>query len=441
MVTQVPSLGEQLPHAPENWSTVERIGFRFCFVYFILYSFSSQIINSIFFAQLIDGPDYATSWPLRLGILWVARNIFRAKSELVYADTGSGDKSFDWVLAFCVLVIALLATAVWSVIDRKRTSHPALSRWFQLFLRVALASQMFVYGFAKAVPLQMYFPFPFKFLEPLRDFSPMGLLWSSIGISPAYEIFTGCLELAGGVLLIFPRTVTLGALICLADMVQVFALNMTYDVCVKLLSVHLIVISLILLAPNLRQLFDLFFRGYPAAIPPPKPLFRSLRTNRIARIVLAVLWCWMIAANLLDVQRGWHEVGGGRPKSALAGIWVIEQLSIDGQPQPLLATDASLWRRITFDYPNWVHVQRMDDALTEYSASLDAQKNTLALTTSSDKNWRATFSYIRPDEDDLILDGTVNAHKQHIQLKRMNSSQFLITSRGFHWIQDYPFNH
>src|SRR5579863_586947 len=441
MVTQAPSLGERLPHAPENWLAVERIGFRFCFVYFILYSFSSQVINSIFFAQLIDAPDYATLWPMRLGVLWVAKNIFRAKTELVYADTGSGDKSFDWVLAFCLLVIALLTTAVWSAVDRKRTSHPELSRWFQLFLRVALASQMFVYGFAKAVPLQMYFPFPFKFLQPLRDFSPMGLLWTSIGISPAYEIFTGCLELAGGILLIFPRTVTLGALICLADMVQVFALNMTYDVCVKLLSIHLIVISLILLAPNLRQRFDLFFRNHPAAIPPPEPLFRSQRRNRISGIGLAVLWCWMIAANLLDVQRGWHEVGGGRPQSALAGIWVIEQLSIDGQPQPLLDTDASLWRRITFDYPNWVHIQRMDDLLTGYSASLDAQKNTLALTTSSDKNWRATFSYIRPDEDDLILDGTVNAHKQHIQLKRMNSSQFLITSRGFHWIQDYPFNH
>lgn len=441
MVAQVPSLCEQLPNTPKNWSTINRIGFRFCFVYFILYSFSSQIINSIFFAQLIDVPDYATLWPLRLGILWVAKNIFRAQAELVYADTGSGDKSFDWVLAFCVLVIALIATAVWSVIDRKRTCYPILSRWFQLFLRVALASQMFVYGFAKAVPLQIYFPFPFKFLEPLKDFSPMGLLWSSIGISPAYEIFTGCLELAGGILLIFPRTVTLGALICLADMVQVFALNMTYDVCVKLLSIHLIVISLILLAPNLGQLFDLFFRNHPAAIPPQEPLFRSLQTNRIARIVLAALWSWMIAANLLDVRRGWHEVGGGRPKSALAGIWVIEELSIDGQSQPLLVTDAGLWRRITFDYPNWVHVQRMDDMLTGYSASLDTQKNTLALTTSSDKTWRANFSYNRLDEDDLILDGTVNAHKQHIQLKRMNSSQFPLTSRGFHWIQDYPFNH
>jgi hypothetical protein len=149
----------------------------------------------------------------------------------------------------------------------------------------------------------------------------------------------------------------------------------------------------------------------------------------------------MIAANLWDVRRGWHEVGGGRPNSALAGIWEIEQLTVDGQPQPLLVTNASLWRRITFDYPSWVHVQQMDETLTGYSASLDAHKNTLSLTTSSDKNWRADFVYGRPDENDLILDGTVNGHKQRMDLKRMNGAQFPLTNRGFHWVQDHPFNH
>ncbi len=224
--------------------------------------------------------------------------------------------------------------------------------------RVALVSQMFVYGFAKVVPLQIYFPFFFRFLEPFRNFSPMGLLWSSIGISPAYVIFAGCAELAGGVLLIFPRTVTLGALVCLADMIQVFVLNMTYDVPVKLLSFHLILLSLLLLAPNRSRLFNFFLRNQLAGLLLTSgPLFRSVRANRIVRVVLAVLWSWMIAANLWDVRRGWHEVGGGRPNSALAGIWEIEQLTVDGQPQPLLVTNASLWRRITFDYPSWVHVQ------------------------------------------------------------------------------------
>ncbi len=426
---------------PEVWTQTKRIGFRFLFIYFILYSLLNQIVNSILFAQWISAPDYATLWPVRIGIIWVAKHILQAKTAIVYADTGSGDKTFDWVLAFCVFVIALLASGIWSLVDRKRSSYPMLSKWFLLFLRVALVSQMFVYGFAKVVPLQMYFPFPFKFLEPLRDFSPMGILWSSIGISPAYEVFTGCAELAGGFLLIFPRTVTLGALICLADLIQVFVLNMTYDVCVKLFSLHLIVMSLLLLLPDIGQLFKLFFHGQPASLTRVQPLFRSVRANKVAGIALALLWCWMIAANLWDVRRGWYEVGGERPKSALAGIWAIEELKVDGQPQPLLATNASLWRRITFDYPNWVHIQRMDDGLTGYSAALDVHGRTLALTTGSDKNWHANFVYDRPDEDDLILDGGVNGQRQHIELRRMDKTRFLVTNRGFHWVQDYPFNH
>src|SRR5581483_8626940 len=136
-----------------------------------------------------------------------------------------------------------------SLVDRRRLSYPVLHRWFFLFLRFALAGQMLTYGFAKAVPLQMPFPGLFTLVEPYGNMSPMGVLWSSVGASQPYEIFAGCMEILGGLLLFFPRTVTLGALVSLADMSYVVTLNMTYDVPVKLLSFHLILLSLFLLAP------------------------------------------------------------------------------------------------------------------------------------------------------------------------------------------------
>jgi UPF0716 family protein affecting phage T7 exclusion len=74
-------------------------------------------------------------------------------------------------------------------------------------------------------------------LQPFSAFSPAGILWNSVGASPAYEIFAGVAELAAGLLLMFPQTVTLGALACLADMTQVWMLNMTYDVPVKAIFV------------------------------------------------------------------------------------------------------------------------------------------------------------------------------------------------------------
>jgi hypothetical protein len=57
---------------------------------------------------------------------------------------------------------------------------------------------------------------------------------------------------AACLLLIVPRTATLGALISLADMIQVDTLNMTYDVPVKLFAFHLILLSCFL-APDVHQ--------------------------------------------------------------------------------------------------------------------------------------------------------------------------------------------
>ncbi len=202
-------------------------------------------------------PVLGTLWPLRQITFWTAAHIFRINHPLVYM-TGTGDKTFDWVQAFCLFVFAALATIVWSLLD-KRENYVSLDKWFRLFLRFALASEMFLYGLAKIIPIQMPFPYLTRWVEPFGNFTPMGVLWNSIGASPGYEIFTGCAETLGGILLLIPQTSLLGALICLADLIQVFTINMTYDVSRKLSSLHLILIALFLLAPEFPRLAAFFF--------------------------------------------------------------------------------------------------------------------------------------------------------------------------------------
>jgi hypothetical protein len=102
------------------------------------------------------------------------------------------------VLVFCLLMFAAIATAVWSVLNRERRDYITLQKRFWLFLRLCLGGQMLVYGGLKAVPLQMHYPFLFTQVEPFGNLSPMGVLWASIGASPAYERFAGCAELLGG---------------------------------------------------------------------------------------------------------------------------------------------------------------------------------------------------------------------------------------------------
>ena len=413
---------------PQPWSLTTRIAFRFCCVYFVLFCLTNQIFGSLWPLPNVDIPDLASLWPARPIVFWTAAHIFHVTQPLVYTGSGSGDKTFDWVLTFCMLVIAALATAIWSVLDRRHASPPALYKWFRVFMRFALASQMFVYGLSKVVPLQMPFPYLTRLIQPYGTFSPMGVLWASIGASPAYEIFVGSAETLGGILLIFPRTAMLGALVSLADMIEVFALNMTYDVPVKLFSFHLILMCLVLLAPDLSRLAAFFFRR--AVEPSAEPqLFVTRRSNHIALAVQILFGLWLVAMNTYSGWTSWYKYGGARPKSALYGIWEVEQLSMEDR-----------WRRAVFDFPTRVTFQRPDDSFAGYGAAIDVNKKTLALTKDTDKKWKASFTYERPAKDRLILDGEMDSHKIHMQLHLQPSDKFPIANRGFHWVSEYPFN-
>src|SRR6185312_16962981 len=112
--------------------------------------------------------------------------------------------------------------------------------------------------------------------------------------APAYEIFCGCAEVVGGLLLIIPRTTTLGALIGLADMIQVFTLNMTYDVPAKLLAFHLILLSCFLLAPDVPRLVRFLLLNRTTSLSTEAQLFRGVRANRIALAAQIIFGLWLV---------------------------------------------------------------------------------------------------------------------------------------------------
>lgn len=431
---------DPIQEAGARWNPALRLGFRFCFVYFVLFCLSNQIFASLFPLQNVEIPDPSTLWPIRQIVFWTAAHVFHAKLPLVYTDSGSGDKTFDWVLTFCLLVAAVIGTAIWSALDRRRENYATLYKWFRVFMRFALASQMLVYGMGKVIPLQMPYPYLTRLLEPWGNSSPMGVLWYSIGSAPAYEIFAGSAEMLGGILLILPRTALFGALVSLADMIQVFALNMTYDVPVKLFSFHLILMSLFLLAPHFGRLANVFFLNRNAEPHPEPQLFRSRRANRMALAAQVLFGVFLAGMNTHADVTSWSTHGGGRPKPALYGIWDVNEMSVDGESHPPLATDKERWRRVIFDFPTRITFERPDDSFSGFGSSIDTKNNTLALTKDADKKWKASFNFTRAARDRLTLDGEMDGHKIHMQLQMVDRDKFLLVRRGFHWIQEYPFN-
>jgi hypothetical protein len=454
-----PSAPSACADAP-RWSLATRLAFRFGFLYlglFILLNYLTVPEWMLFnvapnTTEIVIG----NLWPFRAVVSWVAKHIF----HLTTANFISEYDASTWVQIFCILVVASVGTLLWSIRDRKRVSYPRLHVWFRVMVLVWLGATMFYYGAGKVVPAQMWFPRLSRLLERFGDFSPMAVLWSSIGASRSYEFFTGCVEIAGGLLLFMPRTTLLGALICAASMTNVFIMNMTYDVNVKGWSLHLILMAAFLLAPDAKRLMNLFLLNRPAQPSFRVPLFRSPSADRVAQTVILLVGVILLAAGLNLSVRYYGTVVAGTPPP-LYGIWTVEDFSVDGQSRPPLITDNVRWRRVVFEniFP-WARGQEIfqsgrfanAEEMLVYGMDEEPQENdtndeperehggvaivnvgdgTLEVFTDfPDESAVFSLSYSQPAPDQLILDGVVRGRKIHAQMRMMDTSKFYLVTHA-----------
>ena len=214
---------------------------------------------------------------------------------------------------------------------------------------------------------------------------------------------------------------------------------MTYDVPVKLFAFHLIVLSLLLLAPQIPQLFRVLVLsgfGTPSTDSEVVPSLRPGRRLVAAQILFGI---YIVAINLYGARQAWWQYGGGAPKSPLYGIWNVDQMSIDGQIRSPLLTDYDRWRRVIFDRPGSMALQRMNDTVVFYVVTIDAAGRTITPTQPANA-WTTPLRFQRSAPDRLSLDGDMNHHRVHMELRLFDRNGFLLVTRGFHWVQEYPFN-
>jgi len=411
-----------------HWRPITRVAFRFAFCYFGLYCL-------IAFQNVFDFLPYErmSQW----FVPWVGQHVLHLSKPITYFISGSGDKTSDWVLLFCHLVISIVATVVWSIFGRRK-EYTRLNEWLRVALRYALATTMFAYGSAKVVKLQFADPSLTRLLEPLREFSPMGLLWTFMGFSTPYTFCAGACELLGGVLLFFRRATTLGALVTAAAMMNVAVLNYAYDVPVKLLSTHLLLMCGYLLIPDLRSLYDFFIRNKPATPAPVQAHFATRKWRIAEGVVKALFIGYMVVVSAIGMVEGYHSrYGAAAPKSPLYGIWDVEEFTRDGQTLPPLLTDTARWRRFVTQIPTGINIRGMDDSMHPYAVRFDPAKSTIL---SSDPKTPLALTWSRPDADHLTLTGTVDGHQLAVRLKRMDVGRTNLLGRGFHWISEMAFN-
>jgi hypothetical protein len=430
-----PGAAPVVPTPDPQWGLAKRVWFRFFCIYF-----ASYIVPFPF--ESIPGSDKVLkplSDAVDATVLWVGAYVFG--TEITVRPNGSGDTTWDYVRVFSLFTIACLVTACWSFLDRKRASYPRLFQGLRIWVRFYVAAIMISYGAAKVIKSQFPNPSLDRLIQPFGDASPMGLLWAFMGASTPYNFFTGAGEMLGGLLLTTRRTTLLGALVSFAVMSHVAMLNFSYDVPVKLFSTHLLAMAIFLAAPDLGTLCNVFVlhrAGSPLEYRPSIMRWRPLRYGALAaRTALVLAFTGMALFNAQESRKRWGELA---PRSPLYGVWTVEEFDSDGKSRPPLITDTGRWRRVVFDYPTMVAVQLMSDSRNRYGAQLDEEQKLLVLSKFDDKAWKSELAYSEPEPGVLVLEGTFEQEKIRARLRRVDTESFRLTNRGFHWINEYPFN-
>ncbi len=421
--------------AVRPWSWTRKLVFRFFFVFFGLFVFPFPL-NVIPGISAISQP-YSKFWTWLINL--TGKNILGIQEEITSTVTGSGDKLYNWVQYFTILLLAILVTIIWSILDRNRAHYKKLAKWFLLFLTYYLAYFMFVYGIIKLFYLQFGPPNLERLFQTLGQISPMRLLWTFMGFSESYTMFSGACETLAGLLLVFRRTRTLGGLVAFGVMLNVFMLNMSYDVPVKLFSLQLMIMGIYIASQDFSRLFNFFFLN--KAVPPAdhSPMFSS-KTGKYITLTVQILLVGYFILNLAISSSGNRKrYGPERQKSEHYGVYNVETFVINNDTLPPLTTDSIRWKRLLIDYPRFISVIQMDEKLQRYNSQLDTTKQQYTLTIGRDTINKYVMDYEFIGKD-MKMSGVLKGDTVQIDMKYYDIENFGLLNRGFHWINEVPYN-
>ena len=405
----------QIPETP--WKIGQKISFRFFFIFLALTSYVCwNLVIFIVHDALFKGRFDLAEWnkPLTGLFYWLDKHIYHTGLRPHPHDLGLGDNHFGVVWYLTVVLFAVIVTIIWSVLDKKRSTYNKLYYWFSLYLRYVLAIIIFGYGIDKVIPVQMSTPGAVSMTLPYGSFSGFDVLWGFMGVSPGYMIFTGSLEIIAALLLFSRRTAVAGYILTAGIMANVVALNWFYNVPVKLFSIQLLLYTLFLLAPYLKNIFQVFFMNGTADFSRQNFVFKTGKGNYLMRGALI----FVPLVLMLIITAGTHKRYVQQQKNARNEkpyeVTAFELKDTTKTP----VSDTLRWKRVLMNiYGTSFVIANMKDQLDWYDCDVDSLKKTFTLHDNPDKKTWQIFSYTKPSKEELQLTGQWKGKNIRVLLK------------------------
>jgi len=361
--------------------------------------------------------------------------IFAAKRVGINIETfsgGSGDTTYD----YCKLVILFLLSVLLFLIffiKSKSFENTRLRIWTFTALRYFLALYLLIYGLSKVFPLQFGNGIhAYTLSKTYGEATPMNLLWTFMGHSRPYTIFAGLSEVIAGLFFLFRRTTLLGALTSFGVMLNVFLLNLFYDVPVKIFSGHLLLFSIFIAGYYIKPLLNLFLYNKTAE-PLELPGFNFTPNEHqfllifkklfVGIIVILVIGSFFGLSNLVNRS---HIV-----KSDAEGIHRI--INFEKHNEILVELSDNIWDKvIIYEDDGWmIHFENGKRKFEEIS--IDTTNKVIKDTSDGYLNYTLK-------NDTFNMRGKWQGDSLNLTTVRTNIEDLPLNKRKFHFINETPFN-
>ena len=259
-----------------------------------------------------------------------------------------------------------------------------------------------------------------------------------MGYSEGYTVFAGIGEVVGGLLLLFRRTVSVGALVVFGVMVNVMMMNFCYDVPVKLLSTHLVIFSLFLLYLDRERIWAFVNNRVVVPVVYP-PVFKNPRLERLKKWVKWFIIILAIGGMLMRsvIRKGVFKM---QQQTDFPGYYQVKTFERNGEEILPLITDSTRWNYLAIEHKSYAQVMMTDGSGAYYSMEMDSTKQEMQLRRSK-RTWENYSLRFQKGEKELILDGTSgDGDSLHIVLEHRIREDIPLISQGFRWVQERPDN-
>lgn len=122
------------------------------------------------------------------------------------------------------------------------------------------------------------------------------------------------------------------------------------------------------------------------------------------------------------------------------GIWEVGKQMINSDTIPALFTLSNRWRYVILDHEDVASIKMGNDSIIHYNFVLDSTKTSVTLYAKDSKIASENFKITILDSTRLLLDGVMASDSITVELKAVDLNSFTLLNRGFHWINETPYN-